>query len=196
MMVRHLIADAAIICWKYSKPSFVIEHARVALGEWPAGRCALEHVHRVEVVLPTLVEDLDEDELLEGRSVPAANTPRARARRMSRTVCGCSIACRCDRRCRCPARPDAGRASPFAGARREVRTLLQRRAGEARAEALDDFLRLRSAASSRSTSDSTLPVGEELLLVSHQLVAQPADALLLDVLRREVDVVPFPSPTA
>src|SRR6185503_17101685 len=54
---HHLLEEAVAFLF--------VEDAGVALGEGLEADAAAEHVHGVEVVLPALVEDLDEDELFE-----------------------------------------------------------------------------------------------------------------------------------
>ena len=65
---RHHLLEVGV-------PFLLIRDARILLRESLQTDAGLEHVHRIKVILPALVEDLDEDELLQIRELFAKEHP-------------------------------------------------------------------------------------------------------------------------
>ena len=65
--IGDLVAHAGHHLLEVAEPFFLVDDARIFLGKSAETDAALEHVHRVEMVFPALVENLDQDELLQVR---------------------------------------------------------------------------------------------------------------------------------
>ena len=63
--VGHLVADAGHHFLEKRKPSFLYCTRGSMFGECRQADAGLEHVHRVEMIFPALIENVDENELFQ-----------------------------------------------------------------------------------------------------------------------------------